>query len=135
MSMSTPAQDRVIPAPQIYPDNKAFWAGIAAGKLLIPHCTACGKPHWYPRPQCPFCMSEKVELRESAGTGGIYTFSISRRVGPVVYAIAYVRLDDGVTMMSNIVDCDLDEVRIGQRLRVVMKATEGGTMLPMFAPV
>ena len=70
-------------------------------------------------------MSEKVELRESAGTGGIYTFSISRRVGPVVYAIAYVRLDDGVTMMSNIVDCDLDEVRIGQRVRVVMKATEG----------
>ena len=132
--MATPAQDRVISAPHIYPDNAAFWAGTAAGKLLVKHCSACGKPHWYPRPQCPFCMSDKTVWKQSAGSGSIYTFSVSRRVGPVPYAIAYVRLDEGVTMMSNIVDCDLDAIRIGQRVRLVMKAAEGGTKVPMFTP-
>ena len=132
--MATPAQDRAISAPQIYPDNAAFWAGTAAGKLLVKHCSACGKPHWYPRPQCPFCMSDKTGWKQSAGSGSIYTFSVSRRVGPVPYAIAYVRLDEGVTMMSNIVDCDLDAIRVGQRVKLVMKAAEDGTMLPMFTP-
>ena len=130
--MATLAQDRSLPAPQIYPDNLAFWAGTAAGKLLLPHCTVCGKLHWYPRPQCPFCMSERIELRQSTGTGAIYSFSVSRRVGPVAYAIAYVRLDEGVTLMSNIVDCDLDAIRIGDRVTLVMKPAEDGTMLPMF---
>ena len=132
--MATPAQDRVINAPHIYPDNAAFWAGTAAGKLLVKHCSACGKPHWYPRPQCPFCMSDKTVWKQSAGTGSIYSFSVSRRVGPVPYAIAYVRLDEGVTMMSNIVDCDLDAIRIGQRVKLVMKAAEDGTKVPMFTP-
>ena len=112
--MATPAQDRVISAPHIYPDNAAFWAGTAAGKLLVKHCSACGKPHWYPRPHCPFCMSDKTVWKQSGGTGSIYTFSVSRRVGPVPYAIAYVRLDEGVTMLTNIVDCDLDAIRIGR---------------------
>ena len=133
--MSTPTQVRQIPAPQIYPDNEAFWAGTHAGKLLIKHCSACNKPHWYPRPQCPFCMSDKTEWKESGGIGTIYTFSVSRRVGPVPYAIAYVRLDDGVTMMTNIVDCDLDAIRIGDRVKVVMKPSDGGAMVPMFTPL
>ena len=133
--MATLAQDRSLPAPRIYPDNAAFWAGTADGRLLLPHCTACGKLHWYPRPQCPFCMSERIEFRASAGTGAIYSFSVSWRVGPVPYAIAYVRLDEGVTMMSNIVDCDLDALHIGQRVKLVMKPAEGGTLLPMFTPL
>lgn len=132
--MTTPAQDRKIPPPVLYPDSEAFWAGTAAGKLLVKHCTACNKPHWYPRPQCPFCMSEKTVWKESAGTGTIYTFSVTRRAGPIAFAIAYVRLDDGVTMMTNIVDCDLDAIRIGDRVRVVMKPTDGGPMVPMFKP-
>jgi len=56
-----------------------------------------------------------------------------RRV-PVPYALAYVTLDEGVTMMTNIVDCDLDSIRIGQRVRVVFKPTDGGPPVPMFAP-
>ena len=37
-------------------------------------------------------------------------------------------------MLSNIVDCDLDSLRIGQRVHVVFKPAEDGTMIPMFAP-
>lgn len=133
--MNTPTPTRTITAPEIWPDNQEFWAGTKAGKLLVKHCSACHRPHWYPRPQCPFCMSDKTVWKESTGTGTIYTFSVSRRVGPVPYAIAYVRLDDGVTMMSNIVDCDLETIRIGDRVKVVMKPSADGTMVPMFTPL
>ena len=56
-----------------------------------------------------------------------------RRV-PVPYAIGYVTLEEGVTMMTNIVDCDLDAIRIGQRVKVVFKPTDGGPAVPMFTP-
>jgi len=56
-----------------------------------------------------------------------------RRV-PAPYALAYVTLEEGVTMMTNIVDCDLDAIRIGQAVRVVFKPTEGGPPVPMFTP-
>ncbi len=52
----------------------------------------------------------------------------------VPYAIAYVTLDEGVTMMTNLVDCDLDAIRIGQRVRLVFKPTEGGPPVPAFMP-
>ena len=132
--MTTMAQDRAWPAPVVYPDNAEFWAGTAAGQLLVRHCEDCGKPHWYPRTQCPFCMSDRTAFKPSAGKGSIYSFTVCRRVGPVPFAIAYVRLDEGITMLTNIVDCDLDALRIGQRLRVAFKASDGVLAIPVFVP-
>ena len=60
---------------------------------------------------------------------------VTRRAGPIAYALAYVRLDEGVTMMTNIVDCDLDELRIGQRVKVCFKPDDAGQPVPMFTPV
>jgi uncharacterized OB-fold protein len=48
--------------------------------------------------------------------------------------MAYVTLDEGVTMLTNITNCDLDTLKIGQRVKVVFKPTEDGNMLPMFTP-
>ena len=56
------------------------------------------------------------------------------RRAPVPYAIAYVTLEEGVTMMTNPVDCDLDAIRIGQPVRVVFKASDSGPPVPMFTP-
>ena len=69
----------------------------------------------------------------ASGRGTIYSYSVMRRV-PVPYAIGYVTLEEGVTMMTNIVDCDLDAIRIGQRVKVVFKPTDGGPPVPMFTP-
>ena len=51
------------------------------------------------------------------------------------YVIAYVTLAEGPTMMTNIVDCDFDLLRIGQPVAVVFAATEDGPPVPMFKPV
>jgi uncharacterized OB-fold protein len=127
------AQARKIQPPQVLPETKPFWDAAAQGRLMIKYCTACHQPHHYPRSICPFCGSDATEWRPASGRGTIYTYSIMRRV-PEPYAIAYVTLEEGPTMMTNIVDCDLDSVRIGQAVRVVFKPTDGGPPVPMFAP-
>jgi uncharacterized protein len=127
------SKDRELTAPEVNPENKPFWDAAAQGKLLVKHCLACGKPHYYPRALCPFCFSDRTEWRQSTGRGTIYTYSVMRRA-PVPYAIAYVTLEEGVTMMTNIVDCDLDQIRIGQRVKLVFKPSKDGPPVPMFMP-
>jgi uncharacterized OB-fold protein len=124
--------ERPIPAPVINVETQPFWDAAKEGRFLVKNCTGCGKTHWYPRALCPFCFSDKTEWKEGAGTGTIYTYSIMRRA-KVPYAIAYVTLAEGPTMMTNIVDCDLNSIRIGQLVKVVFKPTEeNGPPVPMF---
>jgi uncharacterized OB-fold protein len=54
------------------------------------------------------------------------------RRAEVPYAIAYVTLDEGPTMMTNLVDCDFDRLKIGQRVKVVFTPTDGGPPVPTF---
>ena len=125
--------ERKIPAPQPNPETKAFWDGAAQGKLLLKKCLACNQVHYYPRAICPFCGSDRTEWQQASGRGSIYSWSVMRRA-EAPYAIAYVTLEEGVTMMTNIVDCDLDAIRVGHRVKVVFKPTEGGPPVPMFTP-
>jgi uncharacterized OB-fold protein len=130
--MATPM--RKIPAPQPNPETQPFWDAAASGKLLVKKCLACGKLHYYPRSICPHCFSDRTEWLAVSGTGTIYSYSVLRRT-EVPYALAYVTLDEGVSLMTNIVDCDLDAIRIGQKVKLVFKPTEGGPPVPMFTPV
>jgi len=127
------AAARSIPAPTPTPETAPFWEAAAKGKLLVKFCTACGKPHHYPRGICPFCNSDRTEWREWAGRGTIYSFSVMRRASPP-YVLAYVTLEEGVTMMTNLVDCDFDALRIGQPVHVVFSPTDGGPPVPNFTP-
>ena len=126
-------QERKIPAPEPSPETRPFWEAATAGRLLIGTCKACVKPHYYPRALCPFCGSDATEWVAASGRGAVYSYSVMRRL-PVPYALAYVTLDEGVTMMTNIVDCNLDTIRVGQRVRLIFKPTEGGPPVPMFTP-
>jgi hypothetical protein len=119
------AQQRAIPAPQATPEIQPFFDAAAQGRLLVKKCAACGELHHYPRALCPFCFSDRTEWIQASGRGTIYSYSVMRRV-PVPYALAYVTLEEGVTMMTNIVDCDLDALHVGQPVTVVFKPTEGG---------
>jgi uncharacterized OB-fold protein len=119
--------------PESNPETKPFWDGCTAGKLLLPKCTACGKVHWYPRGLCPFCFSDKLEWITASGKGKIYTVSVMSRA-EVPYAIAYVTLAEGPSMMTNIVDCDLNTVKIGQDVTLKFVPSESGPPMPMFTP-
>lgn len=116
------------------PGEQRYFEAAAEGTLLLRQCGACGQQHHYPRSMCPFCLSDDVRWVQASGTGTVYTFSVTRRGVETPYCIAYVTLDEGVTMMTNIVDCDLDAVRIGQRVRVVFKTADNGMAMPLFTP-
>jgi uncharacterized OB-fold protein len=125
--------NRKLASPVITAEGKAFFDAARQGRFLIPVCTACDRPHWYPRAICPFCASDKVAWREASGKGTIYTFSIMRRVKEP-YIIAHVTLAEGPTMLTNIVACDADDIRIGQEVAVVFQDTGNGASVPMFKP-
>jgi uncharacterized protein len=132
--MSTTAKERKISGPYPNPETTAYWEATAKGKLLIKKCEACGQVHFYPRALCPFCFSDRTVWQEASGRGTIYSFSVVRRGAPVPYTIAYVTLAEGPAMMTNIVDCDFDTIRIGQPVRVVFKTADNGHQVPMFTP-
>jgi uncharacterized OB-fold protein len=132
--MATAYQERKMRDTAMNPGDQEYFDAAAAGKLMLKKCGDCGEHHHYPRSLCPFCFSDKVQWVQAKGTGEIYSYSVSRRAGPIVYCMAYVKLDEGVTMMTNIVDCDLDTVKVGQKVKVTFKKTEGGVSMPVFVP-
>jgi uncharacterized OB-fold protein len=116
----------------VNPETRAFWDGATHGKLLLKKCVSCGEAHYYPRAICPFCFSDKTEWVEASGRGRIYSYSVARRVA-LPYAVAYVTLDEGPTLMTRIVECPVDELQIGQPVRL-MFAELGGKRMPVFTP-
>jgi uncharacterized OB-fold protein len=130
--MTQPAP--TIPAPPLDAENGRFFAEAAEGRLTTRRCEACGRLHFYPRARCPHCGSGKTFWERLSGGGTVYTASATYRAGPAPYAIAYVALDEGVTMLTNIVGCEPGTVAIGQRVRVVFQKAENGVFVPMFAP-
>ena len=127
------------PVPEVAPELAEFWAATSEGRLLLRRCTACGEAIWYPRPICPFCHSTATVWEQASGSGHVYTFSVVRRgIGAYAdapYVLAYVELAEGPRVMTNIVDCDLDSVRIGQEVELVFHRASESTALPRFRPV
>lgn len=128
------------PAPYIAPEMKGFWAATAEGRLTMPKCDDCSLYVWYPRPFCPACGSTNVTWTDVSGKGTVYTFTIVHRsgvpgyreAGP--YVIAYVELEEGVKVMTNIVGIDPEQVTVGMPVSVVFNDTEQGNALFRFQP-
>ena len=136
MTMATPYIERPIKTePVLNEGDQPYFEAAAEGRLLVKKCRDCGRFHHYPRGICPHCGSFNLEWTQSGGTGEIYSLTLTRRADPP-FLLAYVSLDEGPAMLTNIVDCpDLEDVRIGQRVSVTFKKTEKGTSMPMFKPV
>ncbi len=124
---------RTIASPTPNPETQEFWDAASKGELLLKKCEDCGNYHYYPRAVCPHCFSDKTTWVKASGTGEIYTYSVMKR-SKIPYAIAYVTVDEGVKLMTNIVDADLDALAIGQKVKVVFKPSEDGQLVPMFTP-
>ena len=124
------------------PDDstREFWAATRDGRLLIKRCGDCGKAHHYPRPFCPACWSENVSWEQASGRATLYTYSIVRvnDLPPfparVPYVAAIVELDEGPRLMTNVVDCDFDDLRIGMPLEVTFREETDEITLAVFRP-
>ena len=124
------------------PDNVSlpFWAATREGKLLIKRCASCGRAHWYPRPFCPHCWSERVSWEEASGRATLYTWSVvyQNDLPPfparVPYVAAVVDLEEGPRMMTNVVDCNFEDLAVGMPLEVTFREETEEITLPLFRP-
>lgn len=129
------------PVPDVTPETAPFWEGAAEEKFLLRHCEDCGLTYYYPRNVCPDCLSGNLTWHEAAGTGRIYSYTVLNHVSgwpedrlPVVHA--HVELDEGPRVITNIVDCDPEELAIDDRVAVQFVPTETESVaIPVFAPV
>jgi uncharacterized OB-fold protein len=126
--------------PTIEDESRPFWDAAHEGRFLIARCRSCGKAHHYPRPFCPFCWSEDVVWEDSCGVATLYTYSVvyANDLPPfsdrLPYVAAVVDLDEGPRVMTNIVDCDPSELRIGMKLKVAYRELTPEITAPVFRP-
>jgi hypothetical protein len=137
--MSTPGELLAAPDPLVLPETEPFWSATSQGRFMLPYCTQCSGWIWYPRPLCASCSSTDIEWREHSGRGTIYTFADVRKgfgafAASAPYVIAYVDLEDGPRVLTNIVGAELNALSIGQPVELSWSPTESGVALPRFTP-
>ena len=117
--------------------NAVFWDACNRGELVVQQCQQCGTRFFVPEAICPTCRADDWQWRPSNGTGSIYSYTVVHRSFrddlPPPYVVAAIDLDDGWTMMSNIVGCRPEDVHIGMRVEVTFTRGPDGRQLPRFA--
>lgn len=129
------------PLPQPTPWSKPFWDGCKRHEFLIQRCKDCQRPIFFPKLFCPYCLSPNPEWVKASGRGKVYTYTVVYSYGPTEfsedtpYIIGVIDLEEGVRMMSNIVECPPEKVRCDMEVEVVFDDVTEETTLPKFRPI
>ncbi len=127
--------------PRPTPETEAFWQGCRDHKLLLQRCTQCKEFQFYPRIICAKCASDNLQWVEASGQGEVLTFTVVRRpvseayAADVPYVVALIQLDEGPTMMSNVVECDPEIMQIGSPVQVIFEDWSEEISIPQFRPL
>ena len=131
------------PLPEITPVTQLFWEAAASGKLVMQRCAECRSWVWCPRPACVECGSEKLSWTPLGGRGRIFAFTVIREVvgralrgfaGDIPYVTAWIDLDEGPRICSNVIGCPIEQIAIGMPVEVVFEKAGAGIFLPKFKP-
>lgn len=121
--------------------DRTFWSAAAEGRLLIQVCPACRHRQFYPRPGCTACGAGDLEWLEADGTGEVYAHTVIRRAtehpafeDDVPYTVAYVALDEGPLMYTNVVGCEPEDVENGMAVEVTFERADENLSIPKFRP-
>lgn len=99
-------------------ETAPFWDAAAEGRLVLPRCDRCGEWVWYPRRFCPACASRDVTWTAVSGRGTVYSHTtIAKGPGPYgrvgEYVLAYVELEEGPRLLTNVVGIEPGAVTVG----------------------
>jgi len=132
--VSAPA--RVLP--DITPEMAPFFAAARRRELVVQRCRACGAYRFPARDICSRCLSREAAWERVAGRGVVFSFAVMHQAYhpafQVPYAVVVVELEEGVRMLSNVVDCPLRELAIGMPVEVVFEELSAEVTLPKFRP-
>jgi uncharacterized OB-fold protein len=127
--------------PLVDDENKHFWESGADGHLCFLRCSDCGYYIHPPAPVCGKCLSREFAPENVSGEAVVHTFTINHHPWipgfdpPYVVAIVEIAEQEGMRLMTNIVNCEIDDVHIGMKVKVCFEELEGGAYLPLFEPV
>ena len=119
--------------------SRHYWQSAADGNLDLQRCTSCRQFQFYPRSLCASCTGE-TEWVDASGRGTLHTYTVIRQnrsqafAALAPYVVGIVELQEGVRMMSNIVDCDIDALTVGMALEVLLLPAADGIGLPFWRP-
>ena len=126
-----------VPVPT--PETAHFWSGCVAGELRLQQCDDCSRVYFPPRPFCPDCGQRAVSILGGSGKARLLSYVINQRPHPAFdgpYAIAVVELEEGVTMMANILNVPQtpEALILDMPLKVAFRPIRQGIVLPYFEP-
>ncbi len=128
------------PLPRIDEESRGYWEALARHELYFQRCRSCGTERFYPRAVCPVCLSSATEWVRASGRGTVYSFTVTRQNqapgfrDELPYVLAIVELAEGPRLMTNVVGCAPDEVRIGMAVEVVFEDVTPEVTLAKFRP-
>jgi uncharacterized protein len=132
------------PLPQITSEAQPFWDAAAKQQLVMQRCQDCRAYIWTPRPACFECGGERLEWTQLSGKGEIYSFTVIRQVvgraasqafeKDIPYVIAWIDLEEGPRMISNVIGCPVEDVKIGMKVSVEFEQQSPEIWLPRFTP-
>jgi uncharacterized OB-fold protein len=126
------------PLPEIDRALAPFFAAAKKHRLVVQRCGGCGTLRFPPRELCSSCLSTEVTWVEVSGRGEIFSYNVMHQVyhpafaTEVPYAVVVVKLAEGPKMISNLVDCPVDEIQIGLPVEVVFEPASAEITLPKF---
>jgi uncharacterized OB-fold protein len=128
------------PLPSPTPISQPFWDAAKQHRLSLQQCQSCKGYIFYPRPICSHCGSADLKWTDVSGRATLYSFTVARRPTmrafepDVPYVIAIVDLEEGPRMTSNIVECSIEDVRIGMALEAMFDDVSDEITLVKFRP-
>jgi uncharacterized protein len=129
-----PTKGRMQPA--MNSDTQFFWDAAAEGRLVIQRCTACGRLRHPPGPACPQCRSLDWDTLESSGRGTLYSYTVVYHPLAPGFddpaTVVVVELEEGVRVVSNLIEAEAAPLQIGEPLEVFFVAQDEGWTAPQF---
>ena len=119
------------------PSTEPFWRAARQGRLVAPRCADCGTFRLPPTPFCPKRQSVSVDWTELSGRATVYTYTVVHGfpgLPDITLVPVVVDLPDapGARLVTNVIDVDPAEVKIGTELTVDFHPISGGWLLPVF---
>jgi uncharacterized protein len=134
------AKEILYAAPACDWETRAYWEGCGRGELVLQRCRDCSVVQHRPRGLCVSCLSDAIEHFVASGRGVVYSYTITQQNGlpefreACPYVLAYVDLEEGPRLMTNITGCEPQVVHVGMPVRVEFKATGDALGVPRFVP-
>ena len=128
------------PLPLPTHDDMEHWEGLKRKEFLIQECRDCGTLQHPPRPMCPGCQSLNRGWRKASGKGTVYSYSIIHQAAhpawreKAPYNVVLVELDEDVRLVSNVVDCSNEDIRVGMPVEMIFEEVAEDITLPRFRP-